>query len=266
MRFFSFRSKWSLVIWYVATLILCFGIISSFGWRFGGVLGFTGLVYPLYLVVGGISLTKELRLRGYDWIRFRHGFVLVTQYHAKAWRLPARDQAASIPGYEDSVPGLGRIIRQSHDLPEVLQGGAPIPEVREWIAKHGALPEPPPLPLSIRLFATPMTGLTFVFLAINIPITILEYRTGWKTAWLYSFNGLMAPLYMLLLAAFIPGRLRNLGYPVITFPRTYRIAFILHHHIWKAPRHEDLQNVLQTHDIVDIETLCRAIGTANQKR
>lgn len=81
-------------------------MFGAVGGGFGGLIGCT---YTVWLCINALLLRARLRERGYAWVSLFTAVALVASTAERAWRLPTRDEAAALPGYDDKLDSLIRL-------------------------------------------------------------------------------------------------------------------------------------------------------------
>jgi len=257
LRLFSFRHRAFLLVWYVVGVAVCLLFTARLGWRFSGIFGLLGMVYPGYLTAQALALRSELRLRGYEWITFRNAFALAARRGHKAWRLPPRDETAGTPGYEDTVQGIEQFLLQAHDEP---LADVRIPELERMWKETRSVPPPAPTKGLMR-WTTSSLSLLVAMGVLNIAVTAVCFRVSWDLGWLYFLNFPIGWGFWLLLAWALRSHLERLGYGAWSLRDRIWLAYrcqLLCRHI---PAAEDLREALDVEGPITHRALARAVMT-----
>lgn len=126
-RFMHFSSPLGILPWIGAGVLIVGLVVMK--WRWGWwtvfIMGQIWLVWPMYILFNAISLHSELHHRGYHWMRFSDTYRLVNGLYHRPWKLPHRDEAATIPGYTDTIEGLHMVLLPNPESSIKQQGSTP---------------------------------------------------------------------------------------------------------------------------------------------
>lgn len=257
LQIFTFRHRAFFFVWLVIATAFCFLVTTRLGWRFAGVFGLLGVVYPLYVAFHALSLRAELRLRGYEWITFGNAYALAARHWHRAWRLPPHDEAAATPGYSDTVQGIERFILQAHDLPDAY---ARTPELERLWKETGALPPAAPV-TGAMYWSTSIPLFLLTVLGVNLLCFLFYSLTSWTMGWVFFLNFPVAWGYWLILAWALRNHLERLGYGRWSFRDRVRLAYRCQLLCRRIPGAGDLQKALGTADPITHLALARALMT-----
>jgi len=263
LKYFTFRSNYFLVTWYVLALVLCFLVIYFFGWKLAGVTGLIGLVYPGYFMTQAIFVQKQMKNSGHDWIMYFGAVKICAQLLSKAWHIPSRDMAATIPEYEDNTDGVVRIVLKGHDLyneDHFIPFQAPCEKTFDYIEKHGNYPTAPP----VNDFVIAMTnwvGIILMYILFGGLLFLFNSLTDWQMAWSFSFMALGVIYPLTIVPQIMRKRLRALGYESIKINHLLNAQNVLGKYIWKIPPRKKMEEILDTNEF-KFEEVIRSTYTA----
>jgi len=254
MKYFTFRSNFFLVLWFIVGASICIVFLNHYGWgKYFGIIGLLGFIYPIYNAIQANLLQKHLKSLGYDWISFGNCYRISTALHSRAWSIPAHDEAASLPDYTDDPTGLIRIVNQGQgkkDYKSYRAHQTISPKIKKYLSEHEKLPQPPPAS-HFQILITDTYSKIFYSLFSCFFSTLLIFGNILDNALLLiiGLSFLLFPLpyiYDLLIPYLIRKRLSRLGYEKPDKDQALKMQEALKEYIWKIPERKELERILET--------------------